>query len=339
MPSSAKLIRVILYILYINPIGFPGEVTLTISDTIDNYWEKIGIIPDTLNNSSTLPLSMNSAKYMDDETLQEAIDLNISLAPNIDRSGPLPWYESSGKILPNQNTHLQSEINTIKNISDAFEMVLNPEKTKLLIVNFSKTQQFKSLLSIPSASTKIELTFETKLLGYWLTSDMKPDTHVKKILKTAYSRLWTISRLKAAKVNNNDIFYFYTMKIRSVLEYAAPVFSSMLTQKNTEDLEKIQKIVLKTLLNTEYSTYEEACILMNTTSLKQRRKDLSLNFALSCLENPQHRCFFKQRQSSLYNVRNTRYFEEPYCHTDRYYSSPLPYLTRLLNEHFKNKSI
>ena len=110
-------------------------------------------------------------------------------------------------------------------------MVLNPDKTKLLIVNFSKSQQFKSLLSIPSASSKIELSFETKLLGYWLNADMKPDTHVKKILKTAYSRLWTISRLKTANVSNSDIFYFYTMNIRSVLEYAAPVFSSMLPLK------------------------------------------------------------------------------------------------------------
>ena len=129
------------------------------------------------------------------------------------------------------------------------------------------------------------------------------------------------------------------MKIRSVLEYAAPVFSSMLTQKNTEDLERIQKIVLKTLLNSKYSTYEQACILMNTTSLKQRRKDLSLNFALSCIAHPQHRSFFKQKQSIFYNLRKIRYFEEPYCHTDRYYSSPLPYLTRLLNEYFNNKSI
>ena len=283
---QGTLIGVILYILYINPIGYPGEITIQISDILHNYWTNIGIVPDLLPNNDVLPPSMNAAKFMDDATIQESVDLTTSLATKLDRSGPLPYWESSGKLLPNENTLLQTEINKIKQISDAREMVLNPEKTKIMIINFTQAHQFQSLLNIPQSSSKIELCFETKLLGYWLTVDMKPSTHVKHILKISYSRLWSISRLKYAGVSDKDIFHFYTMKIRTVLEYSAPVFTSMLTQQDIHDIERIQKIVLKIILSENYTTYEEACITMNTITLEKRRKHLSLKFALSCINNP-----------------------------------------------------
>ena len=132
---------------------------------------------------------MNSVKFMDDATVQEAIELKTSLATKLDRSGPLPFWESSGKLLPNKNTLIQQEIETIKRISDEREMVLNPDKTKLLIVNFTDTHQYQSLLTIPGSGSPIELTFQTKLLGYWLTVDMEPNKHVSYILKIVYGRL------------------------------------------------------------------------------------------------------------------------------------------------------
>ena len=331
---QGTLIGVILYILYINPIGFPGEITLQISDILKNYKSPLDIFPDLLPNNKSLPATLNAAKYMDDATIQEAVDLSTTLASKLDRSGPLPWWESSGKLLPNANTQLKSEIESIKTISDEREMVLNPDKTKIMVVNFTHNHQFQSLLTIPGSSTSIELTFETKLLGYWLTVNMKPDVHVSYILKIAYGRLWAISRLKTANVPNNDILHFFNVKIRSVLEYAAPVFTSMLTVENKIDIERTQKIALKVILNDEYSTYDQACAVLNTLSLESRRKDLSLNFALKCLKSEAHNHFFKQRTSTYYQLRKIKAFEEPFCHSERYNTSPIPYFTRLLNEHF-----
>ena len=334
---QGTLIGVILYLLYINPIGYPGEITLQISDVLHTYWEHLDSIRELVPSQKALPPTLSSAKYMDDATLQEAVDLTTALATKLDRSGPLPWWESSGKLLPNQNTLMQSEIETIKHISDSREMVLNPDKTKLMVINFTHLHQFQSLLSIPGANSTIELTFETKLLGYWLTTDMKPSIHVQYVLKIAYGRLWTITRLKSAGVSDDDIFHFYSMKIRSVLEYAAPVFNSMLTNQDISDIERIQKIVLKVTLGDRYSSYDVACSLVNTISLQERRRQLSLKFAISCLKSPQHKHMFKQRISPYYKLRKLTSFEVPFCHTERYSCSPIPYLTRLLNEHFAKK--
>ena len=90
---QGTLIGVILYILYINPIGFPGEVTLAINNILVKYWNQMDNIPDLLPGSSSLPSRMNSAKFMDDPRIQEAIDLKTCLATKLDRSGPLPWWE------------------------------------------------------------------------------------------------------------------------------------------------------------------------------------------------------------------------------------------------------
>ena len=124
------------------------------------------------------------------------------------------------------------------------------------------------------------------------------------------------------------------MKIRSVLEYAAPVFTSMLTESDKSDIERIQKIVFKIILGQDYIDYEQSCILMKTSTLQARRQQLSLRFALSCLKSPQHQHLFKQRTSTYYDLRNIKSFEVPFTYSERYYSSPVPYLTRLLNDHF-----
>ena len=165
----------------------------------------------------------------------------------------------------------------LKKISNDREMVLNPDKTKIMIVNFSSSSQFQSLFRIPGSTSNIELCFETKLLGYWLTTDLRPTIHVSHILKISYSRLWAISRLKSAGVSDEDILLFYAMKIRSVLEYAAPVFTSMLTAQHILDIERIQKIVLKVILGPHYNSYEHALNYLAINSLEDKDNNCPSN--------------------------------------------------------------
>ena len=83
--------------------------------------------------------------------------------------------------------------------------------------------QFKHLLTIPILQP-IEVILETKLLGYWLTSDMKPHRHVQYIVGRATKRLYAIQRLKSAGCGTTDLLYVYMSLIRSILETACPVF-------------------------------------------------------------------------------------------------------------------
>ena len=125
--------------------------------------------------------------------------------------------------------------------------------------------------------------------------------------------------------------------ISSVLEFATPYFTPIMTIKQSSDIEGIQKIVMKVILGRRYQLYDQACKLLDVSSLQNRRKHLSLNFALACLKSPQHSNLFVQRKSMYYKLRNIKSFEVPFCHTKRYSCSPIPYLTSLLNEHFEKK--
>ena len=127
MPQGT-LLGVILYILYINPIAFPSEITLEISDIVHEYWKTLNNFPSTTTSSASLPPSVQSVKFMDDATIQEAVNLTTSLIPS---------DTGSTKVLPKENALLQTQLNLLKQISDAREMTLNNEKTCLLIVNFS----------------------------------------------------------------------------------------------------------------------------------------------------------------------------------------------------------
>ena len=124
---------------------------------VTEYWKKLDSIPDIVPTEETLEEQLNTAKYMDDVSVQEVVDLNTSLASKRDRSGPLPWWESSGKVLPMKNTLLQREVERIKDISDSREMILNAKKTFIFTVNFSENHQFKPLITIPGQPEPLQV--------------------------------------------------------------------------------------------------------------------------------------------------------------------------------------
>ena len=170
-------------------------------------------------------------------------------------------------------------------------MVLNAKKTCIFIVNFTKNHQFKPLLKIPGENNYLEVTKETKLLGYWLTSDMKPHRHVKYMISIANKRVWSISKLKKAGVSDADLIYFFFMKIRSVLETAVPVFNSMLTKR--------------------HDSYEDSLIHLSLEKLSYRRENICLDFALSCLNSHKFKHIFTP-------TPDLSKFIEPKCDTERY---------------------
>ena len=77
-----------------------------------------------------------------------------------------------------------------------------------------------------------------------------------------------------------SLYYF---KLRSVLEANCVIYHPMLTQEEANDIERIQKIVLRIILAHKYENYTQACLLMNIETLQSRRINLSLNFGLKCI--------------------------------------------------------
>ena len=143
--------------------------------------------------------------------------------------------------------------------------------------------------------------------------------------------------MKRARVPDQDILHFFFIKIRSVLESNAPVFHSMLTQEDSNNIERVQKIALRVILDEDYVDYSTDCSTLKIETLETRRTKLSLNFALKCLKNEKFKDLFKLNTvGDHHKLRDIDRFDVPFAKSSRYKKSPKVYLTNLLNEHFRN---
>ena len=63
------------------------------------------------------------------------------------------------------------------------------------------------------------------------------------------------------------------------------MWSSSITEEESQDIERVQKVAMKIILKEYYTCYEDSLNITGLEKLKSRRKMLSLNFAKKCLKN------------------------------------------------------
>ena len=71
---------------------------------------------------------------------------------------------------------------------------------------------------------EVELVTITKLLSLTIANDLTWNDHVTEITKKASKRLSFLTQLKRAGVPKQELALFYVSCVRSVIDYAAPVF-------------------------------------------------------------------------------------------------------------------
>jgi len=74
------------------------------------------------------------------------------------------------------------------------------------------------------------------------------------------------------------VFHFLKTVIRSVLEYACPVWHNSLTNEQSDQLECIQKRALKIICGSSFIDYEHMCFLYNLPSLSEHRETICKRF-------------------------------------------------------------
>ena len=77
-----------------------------------------------------------------------------------------------------------------------------------------------------------------------------------------------LHRLYSFKLPVEDLVHIYIMCIRSLLEQNEAVWHHSLTVDNSEELERVQKVALKILLEENYSDYPKALRETNLQSLE-----------------------------------------------------------------------
>ena len=121
--------------------------------------------------------------------------------------------------------------------------------------------------------------------------------------------------------------------IRSILEYCAVVWHSSLTCEQSADIERVQKVATRTILQDFNVPYETALSELHLEKLDERRKQLCLNFAKQCTKSEKNMHMFPLNPKPHYeHAHQVEKYKVPMAFTERYKESAIPYMTRLLNE-------
>ena len=270
--------------------------------------------------------------YIDDLSEGEAINLKKQLIKDpYQRPAPLKYHERTGHVLP-AGSLLQRQLVKIETFTKNNLMKINEEKSKVMLFNRSKTYDFPPEFCFENGII-LECIEETKLLGIFLTSDLRWEVNCKAIYKKAMKKMWLLRRLKNLKLDHYTILDFYLKEIRPLSEHGVVVWNSGLTKNQINELEKIQKVALKIILGEHYISYDVACTLMNVMPLKYRRSDLCTSFAIKLYRSHRRTEFFVPAIKHVKTrTKNQNLVIEQKCNTKRAYNAPHNYLARLINQ-------
>ncbi len=117
----------------------------------------------------------------------------------------------------------------------------------------------------------------SKRPGIYVSSDLKWVPHVDKIHDKAYKRLYFLTCLKRAGVEENELLDYYRSIIRYVVEYACPAWSTGITKGQSDSLEQIQKHAMYIIA--PHLQYKQAITKFNLPTIKDRLDILNSTFS------------------------------------------------------------
>ena len=210
-------------------------------------------------------------------------------------------------------------------------MKINKQKSKVIFFNpRSRTVDFKPTVKLNGEL--LEVVEKMRLVGLIVSDDLKWKENTDSIRKRAYQKLWIIRRLRQLGAETNILLLIYYRHVRSILEFAVPVWNGGITKNEEKKIEAVQKVALCVIFGKGMS-YKEMCNKYKIEKLTTRRKKLCLNFAKKALMHEKFTDWFvKNGEAGI----KSKYLETV-SRQKRLLKSPIPYLTKLLNENIGGK--
>ena len=119
-----------------------------------------------------------------------------------------------------------------------------------MIFNFSNQYQFNTRLYMEN--TLLSQVKETCLLGVKITDDLKWKKNTTSLVSRCYQRMVILRNLNTFHVPVEEMINIYCLYIRSVAEQSCVVRASSITCGEENDLERVQKLALRIILQSEY---------------------------------------------------------------------------------------
>ena len=108
-----------------------------------------------------------------------------------------------------------------------------------MISNFTHNYQFTT--DIFQNEGHLEVIEHTKLLGTYISNDLRWDKNTEFLVKKANARMRILHKIAEFNAPVEDMLTIYMSDIRPIVEQSCTVWHSRLTQENTENPERIHK--------------------------------------------------------------------------------------------------
>ena len=154
--------------------------------------------------------------------------------------------------------------------------------------------------------------------------------HVAEIKRKFRARFWSLIHLRRSGFFGSELFKFFTVFIRPIIEYCSVVYHPLLTRAQNNEIERLQKQATKLCFgwNKSYSVAEQ-----NIDTLEERRLNYTDNFIKKTVNSPRFKdSWYPLREDINQDIRNRRPFLETKSRTQRHYMSPLSFLRRRAND-------
>ena len=224
---------------------------------------------------------------------------------------------------------LEREYEKITANSSKAGMVVNPAKTQLLCVNQAINYEVSAFMNVEG--NRIESADELRILGFHFDKKGDMKAQVRSIKKKFAKRVWILRHLKRANLPEDKLLAVYCSFIRASIDYASVVYNSMITKTQSDDIERLQAIALKTIYG--WSKSYRVCLQQSgLTTLAKRRCQATLNFAKRNATNPRFPDWFPTNTPTTYNLRVSERYRIDFARHERLRNAPLYHMRRLLND-------
>ena len=286
--------------------------------------------PSIPRNSILHNSKSEAVKYIDDGTVASAVDLKTHLIFDTTvHPRPLTFQQRTGHLLPPQHNILQKYMEDAEIFTENNKMKIN--KTKTTVMKFSNSRKYDFPLELHFADgTQVNTVEVSKVLGVMISSNLKWRNNTTYICSKARRKLWLLRRLQPLGLSAMELFDVYSKEVRSILEYAVPVWHAAISKKENSEIESIQKLAFRMILGHSYKSYTDACAMFSTETLEQRRQKICHRFAMKNIQS--ENCLFTLTNRN-HSLRNKKKIVQEYkCRTTRFQKSSLPFLAKLANE-------
>ena len=259
-------------------------------------------------------------KYIDDTTITEVCPLSTARR-HISAANPIEEIRAMG---------IERSFNGIIRLANDIGMVVNTKKTQLLCLGPNNGYDTRSEIFLESGE-RICSSDGMKLLGFQFDSTPKMNAQIDLIRAKYRATIWSIFHLRNAGLKGKRLFRLFACFVRPMIENNSPVYHSMITAAQAQELERMQHLAVRICFGGE--TNARAVMAENgIDTLASRRVCRIDRFIRKNINNPMVKDrWFPRRRECAYGIRNRRGIEETAARTSRLYNSPVSYMRRSAN--------